>query len=392
MLFLRLVVALVVVLGSLGLAASGWTAEVGVTDTEILVGSHQDLSGPIAGWGTMVKNGMDMRAREINEAGGIQGRKITIIFEDNAYDPKKAILVTNKLIERDKVFSFVGNMGSPTAGATLPLIVGKKIPHTAPLTAASMFYEPINRYSFMPWVPYYSQARNLIKYFVEEKNKKKIGVLYQDDEMGDIMMRGLRDQMAVYNLKLASEESYKRGATEFSAQIANLRRAEVEVVVLATVVRETVGALKQANKIGWKVDMVGMTPVFTKQVTDLAGELAEGLYATAQTPHPYSDSEDPFIRDWFKKYQEWYGKPADLPVTAGYYAIGEFAEAARRAGKDLTREKFIDAMESFRDVDDPFGGPPVSYSSTSHLGNERTFMAQVKNGKFVKISGFLGYK
>ncbi|MGQ9654683.1 MAG: ABC transporter substrate-binding protein, partial [Thermodesulfobacteriota bacterium] len=90
-------------------------AEEGITDTEILIGSHQDLSGPIAGWGIQVKMGLEMRAREINEAGGIHGRKIRFVIEDSAYDPKKAIMVTNKMINMDKVFCFIGNMGSPTA-------------------------------------------------------------------------------------------------------------------------------------------------------------------------------------------------------------------------------------------------------------------------------------
>jgi branched-chain amino acid transport system substrate-binding protein len=104
------------------------SAEEGLTDTEIVIGSHQDLSGPIAGWGIQTKMGLEMRAREINEAGGIHGRKIRMVIEDNAYDPKKAIMVTNKMINQDKVFAFIGNMGSPTALATKPIISAKKIP------------------------------------------------------------------------------------------------------------------------------------------------------------------------------------------------------------------------------------------------------------------------
>lgn len=138
----------------MGLILSGpAVAETGVTDKEIVIGSHQDLSGPIAGWGTQVKMGLEMKAREINEAGGIHGRKIRLVIEDNGYDPKKAIMVTNKMINRDKVFCFVGNMGSPTAGATKPIISKKKIPQMWPLTAASLFYEPYDRYSFGGWVP-----------------------------------------------------------------------------------------------------------------------------------------------------------------------------------------------------------------------------------------------
>jgi len=163
-------------------------AEVGVTDTEIVIGSHQDLSGPIAGWGVQVKMGLELRAKQINDAGGIHGRKIRLVIEDNAYDPKQAITVTNKMISKDKVFMFIGNMGSPTAGATKPLISRKKIPQMFPLTAASLFFDPYDRYSFGGFTPYYDQARILTKYFVEKKGKTRIGIMYQDDEMGSIML------------------------------------------------------------------------------------------------------------------------------------------------------------------------------------------------------------
>ena len=163
--FLAMIFALITIAGLYGLAA----AEVGVTRDEIIVGSHQDLSGPLAGWGIQVKMGLEMRARQINEAGGINGRKVRLVIEDSKYDPKTAIMVTNKMISRDKVFAFVGNMGSPTAGATKPIISRKKIPQMFPLTAASLFYEPYDRYSFGGFVPYYDQARVIVKYFVEKK-------------------------------------------------------------------------------------------------------------------------------------------------------------------------------------------------------------------------------
>ena len=370
--------------------------EVGVTDKEIVVGSHQDLSGPIAGWGTQVKTGLEMKAREINEAGGIFGRKIRMVIEDSAYDPKKAIMVTNKMISRDKVFAFVGNMGSPTAGATKPIISRKKIPQMMPLTAASLFFEPYDRYSFGGYTPYYDQARCVVRYFVKEKGYKRIGIMYQDDEMGAIMLKGVKDQLAMYKMDLASAESYKRGATEFSSQIAKLRKADVQLVVLATVIRETVGALKEANKLGWKVDMCGMTPAFTKYVPGLcmkAGFSPDGFYCTGQTPYIYADSPLPTVRDWWKRFVTWFGKEPDMPVCAGYSGIMYFELAAKRAGKDLTREKFIDALETFRNEPDPiFGGPGLTFNSTSHQGANEVFMAQVKGGRFVKISDFIDFR
>lgn len=372
------------------------SAEEGVTDTEILIGSHQDLSGPIAGWGTQVKMGLEMRAKEINEAGGIHGRKIQLVIEDNAYDPKKAIMVTNKMISRDKVFAFVGNMGSPTAGATKPIISNKKIPQMFPLTAASLFYEPYDRYSFGGFTPYYDQARCIVKYFKEKMGYTKFGLMYQDDEMGAIMKKGVEDQLAVYDLKLTAAESYKRGDTEFSTQIAKLKKADVQLVVLATVIRETVGALKEANMLEWKVDMVGMTPAFTSYVIGLslkAGFSPDGFYCTGQTPYVYADSPQPSVREWWKRHVQMFGKDPDMPTSAGYAGIEFFRIAAEKVGRDLTREKFIDALESFRNVpDETFGGAPITFTSTSHQGAYQVFMSQVKGGKFIKISDFIDYR
>ena len=371
-------------------------AEEGLTDTEIVIGSHQDLSGPIAGWGIQVKMGLEMRAREINEAGGIHGRKIRLVIEDSAYDPKKAIMVTNKMINQDKVFAFIGNMGRPTALATKPIISGKKIPQMFPLTAASGFYEPYDRYSFAGFVPYYDQARCVIKYFVKEKDYKKIGLLYQDDEMGAIMMKGVKDQLAIFNMTLTAAESYKRGATEFSSQITKLRKAEVQLVVLATVIRETVGAFREAKKIGWNVDMCGMTPAYTQYAIDLlekAGSSADGLYVTGQTEYPYEDSPLASVRDWYKRHLAWFGKPGDLPTTAGYAGVHYFAIAAQKAGRALTREKLVDTLETFQEVpDDVFGGAPVTFTNTSHQGAYNVFMFQVQRGKWKRISDLLDYR
>lgn len=372
------------------------SAEVGVTEGEIVIGSHQDLSGPIAGWGTQVKMGLEMKAKEINEAGGIHGRKIRLVIEDSAYDPKKAIMVTNKMISRDKVFAFVGNMGSPTAGATKPVISRKKIPQMFPLTAASLFYDPYDRYSFGGFTPYYDQARCIIKYFKETKGYTKFGLMYQDDEMGAIMKKGVEDQLAQYKMKLVTAESYKRGATEFSTQISKLKKADVQIVVLATVIRETVGALKEKHKLGWEVDMCGMTPAYTSYVPGLcmkAGFSPDGFYCTGQTPYPYADSPRASVRDWWKKHVEMFGKNPDFPTTAGFSGLEFFRIAAERAGRDLTREKLIDALETFRNVpEEMFGGAPITFTSKSHQGAYEVFMSRVKGMQYNKISGFIDFR
>ncbi len=400
--FLRSAFLATILVVSISLTAFGfkwpWEAdeEVGVTDTEIVLGSHQDLSGPIAAWGVQVKMGAEMRVKEINEAGGIHGRKIRLVVEDNAYKPAQAITVTNKMINKDKVFMFVGNMGSPTAGASKPIISKKKIPQMFPMTAASLFYDPYDRYSFGGWLPYYDQGRILIEYFVKEKGKSRIGMMYQDDEMGAIMKKGVEDQLAVYGMELTAAESYKRGATVFSTQMAKLKKADVDLVVTGTIIRETVGALAEAKKLQWGVDMCGMSPAYTIYIPYLAGKAgfsANGYYAVGQSPYIYADHENPKAREFYVKYKAMYNKAPDLPSTAGYAFIDFFARAAEAVGKDLTREKFIDQLETMSNIpDEIFGGVPTTFSPTSHKGADQGFVLQIQNNKWVKIKGPISYQ
>jgi len=391
-----LVVSLLALVMGLGFSGTSLGGEVGVTDKEIVIGSHQDLSGPIAVWGIRWKQGLEFKAREINEAGGIHGRKIRLVIEDNAYDPKKAIMVTNKMINRDKVFMFVGNMGSPTAGATKPIISRKKIPQLAPATAASLFFDPHDRYSFAGFTPYYDQARIVIKWFMKNKKYTKFGLMYQDDEMGSIMKKGFEDQLALYKMKLVAAESYKRGATEFSSQIAKLRKAGSEVVCLATIVRETVGALKEAKKVGWDVQMAGLSPTANPWVHKLAlkaGFSANGFLATTQAQVIYEDSALQTVRDFWKKHVEWMGNDPDSATTGGVSGIHLFAEAAKRAGRNLTREGIVDAFETFRDFkDETFGGPPWTYTKTNHQGCFGAILHEVQKDKFRPISKPMNYK
>jgi len=380
-----------------GLAGSS-AAEEGVTDTTILIGSHQDFSGPAALWGQQVSQGMKMRAQEIKEAGGIYGRNLEFVFEDDGWDPKKAIMVTNKMINRDKVFAFVCNMGSATALATKPIISRKKIPQLFPVSAATGFFDPFDRYCFAGFTPYYDQARALVKYFVENMGlkDKRFGYMYQDDEMGHIMKQGVEDQLKVYNINLVESVSYKRGAIELTSQVARLRKAHSDVVILGNAVKEIVMAVREMHVIGWNPMVGTFTTGQTKFVNLLAtksGVSADGLYCCAMMPEVRADSPRKTVRDWWQRHVQWYGKDPDGPTTAGYNAIVVFEKAARKVGKDLTREKWIDALETFRDEpDEIFGSVPLTYTPTDHQGPRAVYITQMKNGKYEQVSDFIDYR
>ena len=263
----------------------------GISATEIVIGTHQDLSGPIKVWGVPVSNGMKMAIEEINAAGGINGRKIKLILEDSGYDPKRAVLASQKMVERDKVFAMVGPMGSPTVLAAQDIVFDAGVLQLFPLTAAEFTFKfdpakPQERLKFNNLLPYVESTRAAVKYMIEGKNFKKPCIMYQDDEYGKNVLDGFTQQVEAMKLTPASVTSYKRGASDFSAQIAKMKSDGCDLVVLGTVIRETIGAMAEAKKLGWDVTFLGATPTNVLEVPTLGKEAVEGLYAAAGFRNP----------------------------------------------------------------------------------------------------------
>ncbi len=238
----------------------------GISDNEIVVGSHQDLSGPVKVWGVSVANGMRMAVDEINAAGGIHGRKLRLIIEDSGYDPKRAVLATQKLIEKDRVFSMLGSMGSPTVLAAQDIVLDAGITQLFPLTAAEFTFKidpakPQERLKFANLLPYVESTRAAVKYLVDLKRPQKPCLMHQDDEYGKNVLDGFTAQLAAMKQQPGTITTFKRGATDFSAQVARMKSDGCDLVVLGTVVRETIGAMGEAKKLGWSVTFLGALPI-----------------------------------------------------------------------------------------------------------------------------------
>src|ERR1700709_2346009 len=187
----------------------------GISPTESVVGTHQDLAGPIKVWGVPVSNGMKMAVEEVNAAGGINGRKLRMILEDNGYDPKKAGLASQKMIERDKICAMIGPMGSAPVLAAQDILFDAGVLQLFPLTAAEFTFKfdpskPQERLKFNNLLPYVESTRAAYKFMMETKNFTKPCIMYQDDEYGKNVLDGFNQQLDVLKLKPASVTSYKR--------------------------------------------------------------------------------------------------------------------------------------------------------------------------------------
>ena len=388
-------------LATVGLAAGPALAQTkvtnqGITPTEIVIGTHQDLSGPIKGWGVPVLNGMKLGVEEINAAGGINGRKLRLIAEDSAYDPKKAVLASQKLVEKDKIFAMVGPMGSPTVIASRDILFDAGVLQLFPLTAAEFTYKfdpakPQERLKFSNLLPYVESTRAALKYMVEMKKPKAVCLMYQDDEYGKNVFDGFTQQLEAMKMKPASVTTYKRGASDFSSQVAKMKSDGCDLVVLGTILRETIGAMGEAKKLGWDVTFLGATPTNIPDTITLGKETVEGMYAAGAFETPYADTAKGKVKDWVEAYKKMFGTDANTQSVIGYNAVMTFAHYAKLAGKDLTGQKMLDALESGDPYLDIFNSPPSKFSKTNHLANTITQVQQVKNGRWVVIKEGLAF-
>jgi len=368
----------------------------GISPTEIVVGTHQDLSGPIKVWGVPVSNGMKMAVEEINAAGGINGRKLKMILEDNGYDPKKAVLASQKMVERDKVFAMIGGMGSAPTLAAQDILFDAGVLQLFPLTAAEFTFKfdpakPQERLKFNNLLPYVESTRAAFKFMMEAKGFKKPCVMHQDDEYGKNVLDGFTQQSEALKVQPASITSYKRGASDFSAQIAKMKSDGCDIVVLGTIIRETIGAMSEAKKLGWDVTFLGATPTNVLEVPALGKEAVEGMYAAAAFEIPYEDTAKGKVKDWLVNYKKMFGTDANTQAIIGYNAITTFAFYVEKAGKDLTGQKVLDSLESSVPFQDIFSSPPSVFSKTNHLASTVTQVQQIKNGRWVLVKESLSF-
>lgn len=375
-------------LAVLALSAGYSMAQQGVSKTEITLGSILDLSGPIAGFGKQTRLGMLLRVDEINEQGGINGRKLKIIVEDSAYDPKKAVLAAQKLVTQDKIFMMVANIGTAQTLAAMPVQFDKNVISFFPLSPAREMYEPLHKLKYAFVAPYFDQMRTFTPKLVKEKGIKKACILYQDDEFGLEVMRGGEAGLKTIGLEFAEKTSYKRGATDFSSQVAKMKAAGCEMVVLGTIIRETIGAIGESRKTGFNPVFLGTAGAYTDLIHKLGGKAMDGLYATMTVQNPYLDEASQPIRFWANKYKTKFNEDPTVFSVYGYYVIDTFAKAAHKAGSNLTTESFIKVMDTMTIPPDMFGSPSASFSPTKRLGNDVSRLSQIVDGKWKVVADY----
>ena len=378
------------VAASLATAASAQTR--GVTASEVTFGMHTDLSGVAATYGVSSSNAVKMRFDEINDGGGINGRKLKVIIEDTAYQVPKAVQACNKLINRDKVFAFVAPLGTPMNNACFKDQFAVGVPNLFPLSAARSMYEPYERLKFYGAASYVDQVRSGIDYFVKTKGKKAVCVMYQDTDFGKEVLDGVQMQADKLKIKVVETVTHKPTDQDFTAQITRLKGAGCDLVALGTIVRDSIVPYATARKIGWTdVDFLGSTATYDLFVAAAQGGVTEGLYAMGLTDMPYRDTLAAPAQAWFDRYKERYKADPNIGAVYGHVAADLTVLGLEKAGADLNLNTFVRGLESIKGYRDIFNGPEATFGPDKHQGANSSFLAVVKGGRWVRLTDPLNF-
>ena len=320
--------------------------EIGVTDSTITIGTWGPLTGPAALWGN-VPRGVDAYFHYINEKGGIHGRKINVVIKDDGFQPSKTVAAVREMVEQDKVFAFVGGVGTTPCMAVKDYIVRNDIPWVAPVSGATHWAYPPQSNIFSTYSLYFDEAFVQVDHIVNSLGKDKIAMIYQNDDFGKSGLVGVKIALEKYDLELVEEVSTEVTDQDLGSHVARLKESGADVVIMQVLPR-------QAAIITGTAAVMGFAPQWmtnsTLSDTELMHKITEGRWAGVQFSGFFNLEADVDMEGYQAALKSKY---PDVPwttfVASGYYFAEPVAKALQDVGPDLTREKFIRAMENIKD-------------------------------------------
>ncbi len=282
--------------------------------------------------------------------------------------------------------------GTPVALASMPMALKHKVPFIFPGTPHRRAFEPFHKLKFSIAAAYDDQVAAGIQYFVEKKGKKRIAVIYQDDEFGKDIRDAAVKQAKAMGIKVVAQASFKRGSTNFSSQVARVRRANPDMIMAATIVRETIGVQAELKKVGWNVDMLVPAAGCNAAVAFLGKKAVEGVWVQCQYV-PFDPATDSAaVKAWKAAYKAKFKKRGNVAAAIAYEIMDLPLVALDKAGKDLTQAKFLAAIESIKNYQGIFSAPPLSFGPKKHWGTNSFMLTRIEGGKFVRKAGPLSMK
>jgi branched-chain amino acid transport system substrate-binding protein len=387
-------------LGALALstAATGAASETGVTSSQVLIGGTTPLSGNASAYQSVAK-GAAAYFRWVNAHGGVNKRKIKYVYKDDGYDPSETADKTRELVEQDKVFAIFNSLGTEQNLATRAYLNARKVPQLFVASGATTFGKDYKQY---PWTIGYQpnyRAEGTIygRYLAKTNPKARIGVLYQNDDYGKDLLTGLRNGLGKRAKLIKSRQSYDVTDDQVQSQVARLKAAKVNTVMLFATPKFAIQMYVYAQKLGWKprvyvnavssaANIMGLATAGTsKKQTE--GSISLVFLKDPTDPKWKKDTGAKLYRSIMKKYKG--GNPNDVYAVYGMSVAHTFVAALKKAGKNPTRASIMRAATSLNVKNDPFllPGMTVRTTKTDHFPLDQAKLQRYHNGRWVSFGG-----
>ncbi|MCB1154371.1 ABC transporter substrate-binding protein [bacterium] len=364
-------------------AAPAMPTTTGVTDTEIKIGSWAPLTGPAASYAIVAK-AQQAYINSINDAGGIHGRMLKLELRDDAYQPAKTVAAVKELVEKEQVFAFAAGIGTATGMAVKDYLDENQKVWVGPATGSSVWADPPSKYRFAVYPTYGTEATLLVEYAAKNFKKKKLAVFYQNDAFGEEGLKAVRATAARLGLEVLEEVSHEMTDTDLSSQALKVKSSGADTVVIWSTPKHAAMFVKSAAKIKYKPQYFTTSTLTDPVMFQLAGDAWNKVISADWMPLPTDETEG--VAE-FKAAMEKYapGIPLGNFTMVAFVLTEPLIEGLRRAGRDLTTEKLVDAMDSL----DKWSGKyahEVSFGPGKRQGTDQVFFVQAQDGKLVRLT------
>ncbi|MBU0549064.1 MAG: ABC transporter substrate-binding protein [Candidatus Omnitrophica bacterium] len=383
---MRKIVVVLIGFSLLFLVSGVASAEVGVSEKEVVVGQAAALAGPAQALGTGMKAGMEAYFKYINDQGGVNGRTIRLVSYDDGYEPAVCIDQTRKLIG-EGVFVLIGYVGTPTSKAAVPIIEEEKVPYIGPFTGAEFLRNPVKHYVVNIRGSYYDETEGLVKHLVDDLGIKQIACFYQNDSYGQAGLDGVQRALERRGMSIVAEGTYERNTLAVKGGLARIKAVDPGAVIMIGAYAPCAEFIKLAKQIGMTgVKFCNISFVGSDALKEALGEAGEGVIISQVVPFPW-DMSIPVVVEYHKMMAKYVsGQKPGFVSLEGYLVAKLFADAAKAAGADLTREGLISAVESKGRFD--LGGITLTFGADDHQGMDTIHFTMIKGGEFKSISRF----
>jgi len=361
----------------------------GVTDTEVLIGSSLALSGHAGYLGTQTLRGAMSYINHVNEQGGVHGRKIKVVFHDDQYDPPLCVGNTHKLIVDQGVFALSCYVGTPTTVKIIPLVNKAKIPLLGMFTGANALREPLNRYIINVRASYYQETEEAVRRFVKDLGFSKIAVFYQYDDYGFDGLKGAELTLKKFELAPVATGTYIRGTLDVEDGLKKIAESKAEAVVMIGTYEPCAKFINTALDEGFSPVFYNVSFVGAEELARRLGGRGENVFVTQVVPPPQSPESRTLLwgaGEYIDLLEKYF--PEEKPNAVGlegYINARVLVEGLRRAGRNLDRERFIDAVESIRNFSLGIANT-LSFGPTDHQGLERVYFTRFKDNGFKLVT------